>query len=457
MSQDVSLVQRMRGVLPRGNTLPDAEWRRRHRILLWILWAHVVALPLFGLTQGFSVLTCVGCAALIAAFAIVCTIGRKQRSWWVMATMSVGLLTCSAVLIAFWHGQIEAHFHFFVVIVLLTLYEEWLPFLIAAAYVALHHGILGVLDPKDVYNHHSAAQHPWAWAAVHAGFVLAAGVAALVAWRLNEDVRDEANRSLRRAVAAEHALAGSAAELKHYAAELERSNNELTHFASVASHDLSEPLRTITGFMRLLEQRYDEQLDDRGREFIGHALSGADRMQRLIDGLLTWSKVGRTPLPDTRVELDTIARGAVEALGARIAETGATVTIGALPSVRGDADQLDQMLQNLISNAMKFARPGETPRVEVDSRKTSRGWAIVVADHGIGIPAEQRAKVFQMFHRLHGLDSYDGAGMGLAIVERVVEHHGGDVEIEETPGGGATFVLTLPSATREPVPVVIAG
>jgi len=364
--------------------------------------------------------------------------------------MSVGLLTCSAVLIAFWHGQIEAHFHFFVVIVLLTLYEEWLPFLIAAAFVALHHGIVGVLDPADVYNHASAAAHPWRWAAIHAGFIIAAGVAALIAWRLNEDVRDEARRALDRAVAAEQALAASAAEL-------ERSNAELSQFAAVASHDLSEPLRTITGFMRLLEQRYDTELDERGRAFIAHALDGADRMQRLIDGLLAYAKVGRAAPPHERVELDEVAHAAVDALGARIAETGATVTIGELPAVRGAADQLEQALQNLLSNALKFARPGVPPAVELEARREGGGWALMVVDHGIGIPADQRDRVFAMFHRLHGLGAYDGAGMGLAIVERIAEHHGGTVRVEETPGGGATVVLVLPAASARPVLEPVAG
>ncbi len=128
--------------------------------------------------------------------------------------------------------------------------------------------------------------HPWHWAAIHAGFIVAAGAAALVAWRLNEDVRDEARRSLDRAVAAERALAASTLELQ-------RSNAELTQFAAVASHDLSEPLRTISGFMRLLDQRYDTELDEQGRAFIAHALDGAERMQRLIDGLLAYSRVGR--------------------------------------------------------------------------------------------------------------------------------------------------------------------
>jgi signal transduction histidine kinase len=438
-TQDASLVARLRAALPRGNSLPDAEWKRRHRLLLVILWLHVLGLPIFGLLQGFAVGTCALWGGVIAVFAVVCTIGRDTRAWWVSATMSVGLLTCSAVLIAFWHGQIEAHFHFFVVVVLLTLYEEWLPFLIAAAYVALHHGIVGVLDPGDVYDHASATAHPWRWAAVHAGFITAAGIAALVAWRLNEDVRDEARRSLDRAVAAEQALAASARELQ-------RSNAALTHFATVASHDLSEPLRTISGFMQLLEQRYAAELDDRGRAFILHALDGAERMQRLIDGLMAYSRVGHAQPPADVVELDDVAQTAVDALGARIAETRATVRIGPLPAVRGDAAQLEQALQNLLSNALKFARPGAAPVVEIEAHRRGREWSVAVVDHGIGIPPAQRDQVFQMFHRLHGLDTYEGAGMGLAIVERIVEHHGGDIRVEATPGGGATFVVTLPAA-----------
>ncbi len=453
-----SLVSRLRALLPRGNSLPDAEWRRRHRLLLAVLWVQVLALPVFGLTQDVPVWRCLLWGAVIAAPAVVCTVARNHRAWWVSASMSIGLLTCSAVLVAFWHGQTEAHFHFFVMVVLLTLYEEWLPFLIAAAYVALHHGIVGVLYPDEVYDHESAVLHPWEWAAVHAGFVAAAGAAAVLAWRLNEDVRDERQAALERAVAAERALGVSTYELQRYAGELERSNSELQEFAYVASHDLSEPLHTVTGFLGLLERRYGGELDDRARGYIHRAVDGTARMQQLIDGLLAYSRLTREEPLREPVALDEVVATALALLQGRVDATGAAVAIGQLPVVLGDRAQLTQAVQNLIANALKFARPGEPPSLSIDARRDGDAWELRVADHGIGIPPQERTRVFQMFHRVHGRDRFDGTGLGLAITERIVIRNGGRIAIEETPGGGATFVVALQSAeaTRhDPSPVAL--
>jgi light-regulated signal transduction histidine kinase (bacteriophytochrome) len=272
------------------------------------------------------------------------------------------------------------------------------------------------------------------------GFVMAAGVAALAAWRLNGDVREQRRRALDRAVAAERGLALSTAEL-------ERSNRELEEFAYVASHDLSEPLRTVAGFMRLLEQRYDAQLDERGREFIAYALDGSERMQRLIDGLLHYSRVGRRAPALEPVELGAVVTAACDALRARIDDSGATVTVhDPLPAVLGDADQLTQAVQNLLSNALKFTLPGDPPRVDVACERDGDEWCVRIADHGIGVPPEDREQVFAMFHRLHGPDRYEGSGLGLAIAERIVSRHGGRIGLEETPGGGATVAFTLRAA-----------
>jgi diguanylate cyclase (GGDEF)-like protein/PAS domain S-box-containing protein len=176
---------KVHGMLPQGRTLPDEEWDSRHRAMLWLLWGHVVALAVFLFCQGFGVWGSIAPVLPIALAGVVGTlgdVGRRARS----VAVVFGLLTASAVLVYGWHGQIEAHFHFFVMIAVLALYEDWLPFGLAFAYVGLEHGVLGVLAPHDVYSH---GGDPWAWAAVHGGFVLAAGAAAVVTWRLNENTR----------------------------------------------------------------------------------------------------------------------------------------------------------------------------------------------------------------------------------------------------------------------------
>jgi diguanylate cyclase (GGDEF)-like protein/PAS domain S-box-containing protein len=176
---------RVSHLLPRGQTLPDGEWASRHRAMLWILWGHVIALPVFLFFEGFGVWGSIGPVLPLAVAASVGMLegaSRRARS----VAVVFGLLTASAVLVYGWHGQIEAHFHFFVMIALLALYEDWLPFGLAVGYVAVEHGVLGALDPHAVYNH---GGNPWVWAAVHGGFVLAAAAAGVATWRLNEDTR----------------------------------------------------------------------------------------------------------------------------------------------------------------------------------------------------------------------------------------------------------------------------
>ena len=191
-------LHRLRNALPEGRTLPDRVWRRRHRAMLTLLWLHVVGLTAFALAQGFGVVHSLQEGAIVASVAAAATAaGTRKR---IAATLvSLGLITSSAVLVHIWGGVIEAHFHFFVMIVLLSLYEDWVAFLVAAAYVVLHHGIFGALDANSVYNHAEAVAHPWRWAAIHGLFVTGAGVGAVVAWRLNEEVRHETEQAYRQA------------------------------------------------------------------------------------------------------------------------------------------------------------------------------------------------------------------------------------------------------------------
>jgi PAS domain S-box-containing protein len=180
--------ERVASVLPRGQTLPDDAWRRRHHALLAILWLHVVGLPVFALLRGYSLshsLLHGGSLVVLAGLATVLSNHRRTAA----SLVSLGLITSSALLVHTWGGVIEGHFHFFVMIALLALYEDWLPFLLAAAYVVIHHGVAGAIDPGAVYNHPDAVAHPWKWAAIHGMFVVAAGIASVATWRLNEDVR----------------------------------------------------------------------------------------------------------------------------------------------------------------------------------------------------------------------------------------------------------------------------
>ena len=191
----------LRSYLPRGQTLPADVFARRHRWMLRLLVAHAIGLPLFGLAQGYSLGHSLLDGLPIALIALA--VRRSDNPRACASLMAVGLLTSSAVLVHLWHGAIEAHFHFFVMIPLLSLYEDWIPFLLAVAYVAIHHGLMGALDPGSVYNHRDAVRHPWKWAGIHGLFVAAAGAVSLVSWRLNEDMREETRRESRRRAEAE--------------------------------------------------------------------------------------------------------------------------------------------------------------------------------------------------------------------------------------------------------------
>jgi diguanylate cyclase (GGDEF)-like protein/PAS domain S-box-containing protein len=194
----VPLVAKLRRLVPQGRTLPPAAWRQRHRTLSALLWLHAFLLPAFGLMRGFGLLHSLADGMVLVVIAVLAHVVRS-RPRLASAIVSLGLVTCSAILVHLSDGYIEAHFHFFVVIVLLTLYEDWVPLLLAAAYTGFHHGVLGMVDPASVYNHPAAIEHPWTWAAIHAGFVAGAGIAAVGAWRLNEEVRAETREAYRRA------------------------------------------------------------------------------------------------------------------------------------------------------------------------------------------------------------------------------------------------------------------
>jgi PAS domain S-box-containing protein len=248
-----------------------------------------------------------------------------------------------------------------------------------------------------------------------------------------------------------------AEELERRAADLERSNAELEEFAYIASHDLSEPLRTVAGFVRLLGDRYRGRLDAEADEFIDYAVGGVERMRRLIEDLLRYSRAGRPEAALEPVNLGAVAATARTALAGAIAESGGTVEVGPLPEVLGDARQLEQLLQNLLANALKFHRPGVPPHVAVSADRTGATWTLRVRDDGLGIPAGDDGRIFGMFKRLHARDEYPGTGIGLAIARKIAERHGGRIWYEPAPGGGSQFCVELQPADAERASAAAAG
>jgi light-regulated signal transduction histidine kinase (bacteriophytochrome) len=231
--------------------------------------------------------------------------------------------------------------------------------------------------------------------------------------------------------------------LRYQAAELQRSNEELQQFAYVASHDLQEPLRMVTSYMQLLAQRYQGTLDAEAEEFIGYAVEGARRMKSLIDDLLAYSRVGTRREPFVPVDCKEVLQQTLQDLRFAIEESEAVITYDPLPVVRASKLEFALLLQNLLSNALKF-RTAESPRIHLSAQQRSIEWLFSVQDNGIGIDPQHAERIFVIFQRLHTRQEYPGTGLGLAICKKIVDRHGGRMWVESTPGQGATFFFTLP-------------
>ncbi len=238
--------------------------------------------------------------------------------------------------------------------------------------------------------------------------------------------------------------------LKEKTEELARSNRELEQFAYVASHDLQEPLRMVTSYVQLLAQRYKGKLDSDAHEFISFAVDGAIRMWKLINDLLTYSRLGTRGKELESADCQTVLNQSLNDLKVAIEENGAVVTHDPLPTVMVDKLQLGQIFQNLIGNAIKF-RGNEPPRIHVSASRNGNMWTFSVRDNGIGIAPEYAERIFIIFQRLHGRNEYDGTGIGLAICKKIVERHGGRIWAESEVGKGATFYFTLPAIKAEPL------
>ncbi|MFD2796064.1 ATP-binding protein [Promicromonospora vindobonensis] len=232
--------------------------------------------------------------------------------------------------------------------------------------------------------------------------------------------------------------------------ELERSNRDLEQFAYVASHDLQEPLRKVASFTQLLQKRYGGSLDDRADQYIEFAVDGAKRMQRLIQDLLSFSRVGRTGVPREDVDLEGVLTAALSELSERTKETGAEIVHDPMPVVHGERALLQQLFVNLVGNSLKFRDPERTPMIRIEVRSMRAHWEISVVDNGIGIDAQYAERVFVIFQRLHPREQYAGTGIGLSLVKRIVEYHKGRIWIEPAAGGGTIVRFTLARRQGQP-------
>lgn len=227
--------------------------------------------------------------------------------------------------------------------------------------------------------------------------------------------------------------------------QLEASNERLEHFAYAASHDLQEPLRMVSSYLQLIEKRYSDTLDADGEEFLAFAIDGADRMRDMIDGLLQYSRIETQGDPFEPTDLEAVLDDVLADIQFKIEDTDADIRADDLPRVIGDAGQLRQLFQNLLQNAIEYS-DDEPSRIHVSADRSGSMWTISVSDDGIGIDPANQDRIFEVFQRLHSRAEYDGTGIGLALCQRIVERHDGDIWVESEPGEGSTFSFTLPAA-----------
>ncbi len=235
-------------------------------------------------------------------------------------------------------------------------------------------------------------------------------------------------------------------ETKELLLRLERSNAELNEFASIASHDLQEPLRAVTSYVQLLDRKYASVFDDTAKDYIAFAVDGTRRMRELILALLTYAQVGASEVQLAPISMNALVDEVVGILEIGIKEAGAHIRIEVdLPDIAGDETQILQLFQNLLHNAIKFRRPGTTPEIVVKGENRDGRVLFSVTDNGIGINPQHSARIFRIFKKLHNPKEYPGSGIGLAVCQKIVERHLGRIWVESQEGSGTTFSFTLPS------------
>jgi signal transduction histidine kinase len=404
-------------------------WSARHRGICVLLWFHVVALPVVGTLRGDGFLHSVAETAAVAALALGATLevfGRSVRS----TLTTAGLLASSAALVHFFDGLIEMHFHFFVMIAVVSLYQAWRPYLIAVGFVMAHHVIAGTLAPDKVFNHGAAEANPWLFAALHGSFILAESIACLIFWKVNEEALD-AERSRR-------------AELEEANRALSNANQEVSDLVAMLSHDLRTPLAVVNGFAEMAIDSWPELRDDERLEFMRRVEHSGRQLEQMVDDTLTVSALsaeGLKPRP-TAVRVDQEVRDLLVALQDPLPEVDLSGLAAASALV--DRGHLSQVLTNLVTNAAKY---GAAP-YSIQSRQVGDEVVVRVSDAGPGVTPAFERRLFDRYTRSDEARAGDakGTGLGLFIARSLLVANHGEIGFARPPGGGAAFSVVLPAA-----------
>lgn len=432
-----SRFQRVRSILPEGIPLPVGMWERRHKVVLVILWVHVAWIAIWGQLLPLGFAHAAAEALAVATLAGMATAVR-QRSELASLFATAGLITSSGILVHFSGGLIEMHFHFFVMVALVTLYQRWLPFLFAIGFVLLHHGIVGALDPDSVYNHAAAIANPWKWASIHAAFIAAISVVGLASWKFNEQSRKQAEDYYRQLYEGEKGLA-------QRLADADRLKEELI---GIVSHELRTPISVVVGFSRTILHRRALLDENETTDMIQRIHKQGKRLEALVNNLLDHSKALQSS-PDAKCSVEEVLHDV---------RVHAEETFEQLPPITWvlerdlhmamSHESLVLVMTNLLGNAAKFAPSGTS--VDVSARSMTDQWAFVEVSNRVSepIPQDQLDRLFDPFFQVDSslTRTAGGVGLGLHIVRRIVETHGGEVSVA-CAEDSITFGLRLPRAS----------
>jgi signal transduction histidine kinase len=442
------LLSRVRGTLPAGRLLPDDVWRTRHRAILLLLWLHVLGLAVLAVVGSSSPTAGAGLVLVVAASAGLASLpwgGRRWRS----AVATVGLLSASGALVGLGGGAVELYFHLFVAIALVMLYQDGFPFLVAVGFVAVWFGATAVLAAAGVLPQPQPWTSPWLRATVVELLVLAAALANLASWRLNEDSRAAAEHSYRELYEGQRAVVR----------ELEQSQRLKDELYNVVSHELRTPLTGILGFGELLLTRDGRLTQTQRQAHLGRILREARRLQRVVDNLVYSSKVIQqdgSAVAGVLGVVESVAEDLQDVPGRERLDL--EIEVPADSEVAMPAEALRLVMTNLLGNALKYATPWTTVRVrarpEAGHAQLARTGAagllgVAVTNSGPPITPADRERIFEPFVQLDSslTRSASGIGLGLHIVRRLAESYGGSVAVD-SGDGLVTFLVRLPSAPR---------
>jgi signal transduction histidine kinase len=337
-------------------------------------------------------------------------------------------MSSSAILVHLSGGYIEFHFHFFVMLSFLALLQDWVPYILAIIYVALHHGLLGALSPEEVFNHAAAINAPWTWAGIHAFFVLCSCVGSIIAWRFSEKTLDK---------------------VKKQAAELEEANKLQADFSAMIAHDLRSPLTAVLSTATLMADGLFGEVNEDQKKWLVKTQNTCRTMTDVVNDFLEVSKIeaGKLDVIKQRIDLYKLIQGSLETHLpiAQLKNVSLTSSVDPhLPEIDADARRLEQVLSNLIANAIKFTPAGGA--VEVGARRNNGDVKFWVKDTGEGIPADEVGHLFHKYRQvLSGkMSENKGTGLGLVICKMITEAHGGKISVKSDLGKGSMFTVELP-------------